>query len=142
MEYNKIVLFEGNKIRRVMRDGEWWYSVLDVIAVLTNSPQPKTYWAKMKDRDTELSKPFPFWEQLKMIADDGKMRETDVADTKGILRIVQSVPSTKAEPLKRWLAQVGYERIQEVENPELAQERMKQLYEQKGYSKSWIDKRL
>ena len=96
----------------------------------------------MKDRDGELSKPFPFWEQLKMVAGDGKMRETDVANTAGILRIVQSIPSPKAEPFKRWLAQVGYERIQEVENPELAQERIKLIYEQKGYSKDWIEKRL
>jgi len=142
MDSNKLVLFEGNKIRRVMHKNEWWFSILDVVDALTNSPQPKTYWAKMKDRDGELSKPFPFWEQLKMVAGDGKMRETDVANTAGILRIVQSIPSPKAEPFKRWLAQVGYERIQEIENPELAQERMKLIYERKGYSKDWIEKRL
>ncbi len=83
-----------------------------------------------------------FCNQLKLIAEDGKLRETDCADTEGIFRIIQSIPSKKAEPFKRWLARVGYERIQEIENPELAQERMKSLYEQKGYSKDWIEKRL
>lgn len=142
MENMKIALFEGKKVRKVFYEKEWWFSIQDVVFVLTGSPQPKTYWAKMKERDREMSQPFPFWEQLKMIAEDGKMRLTDCADMKGILRIVQSIPSPKAEPFKRWLAKVGYERVQEIENPELAQERMKQLYEQKGYSKEWIEKRL
>ena len=83
-----------------------------------------------------------FCHQLKLGAEDGKLRETDCADTEGIFRIIQSIPSKKAEPFKRWLAKVGYERVQEIENPELAQERMKELYEKKGYPKSWIDKRL
>ena len=96
------------------------FSILDVIAALTDSPQPKTYWAKMKERDKAMSQPFPFWEQLKMPAEDGKMRETDCADTEGMFRIIQSIPSPKAEPFKRWLAKVGYERIREIENPELA----------------------
>ena len=142
MEDTKITLFEGKKVRKIFYKEEWWFSIQDVVLVLTDSPQPKTYWAKMKERDKEMSQPFPFWEQLKMIAEDGKMRLTDCANIKGILRIVQSIPSPKAEPFKRWLAKVGYERIQEIENPELAQERMKELYEQKGYPKDWIDKRL
>ncbi len=115
---------------------------MDIISVLTNSPQPKTYWAKMKDRDKALIEPFPFWEQLKMPAEDGKMRETDCANTEGIFRIVQSIPSPKAEPLKRWLAKVGYERVQEIENPELATKRTRLLYKLKGYPEDWIEKRM
>jgi hypothetical protein len=96
----------------------------------------------MKERDTALSEPFPFWEQLKMPAEDGKMRETDCANTEGILRIIQSIPSSKAEPLKRWLARVGYERMQEIENPELATKRTRLLYKLKGYPEDWIEKRM
>ena len=144
MEENKgkLVLFEGKKIRRVWHDGEWFFSIIDIVEVLAESPSPKTYWAKIKKREFEQLELFPIWEQLKMLAEDGKMRETDCANTKNILRIIQSIPSKKAEPFKQWLAMVGYERIQEIENPELAQERMKHLYEQKGYSKEWIEKRL
>ncbi|MCX6739492.1 MAG: Bro-N domain-containing protein, partial [Candidatus Parcubacteria bacterium] len=119
-----------------------WFSVLDVIQVLTNSPEPKTYWAKMKERDKEISEPFPFWEQLKLPAGDGKMRETDCADTEGIFRVIQSIPSPKAEPFKRWLAKVGYERVQEIEDPELATKRTRTLYKLKGYSEDWIEKRM
>ena len=115
---------------------------MDIVGVLTDSPQPKTYWAKMKERDVALSQPFPFWEQLKMPAPDGKMRETDCANTEGILRIIQSIPSPKAEPLKRWLAKVGYERMQEIENPELATKRTRLLYKLKGYPEDWIEKRM
>src|SRR3989338_388720 len=109
---------------------------------LPDSPQPKTYWAKMKDRDKEMSQPFPFWEQLKLLAEDGKMRETDCANTETILRIIQSIPSPKAEPFKRWLAKVGYERIKEIEDPELATKRTRFLYKAKGYSDDWIEKRM
>ena len=109
---------------------------------LPDSPQPKTYWAKMKDRDKEMSQPFPFWEQLKLLAEDGKMRETDCANTERILRIIQSIPSPKAEPLKRWLAKVGYERVQKIENPELATKRTRLLYKLKGYPDDWIEKRM
>jgi hypothetical protein len=96
----------------------------------------------MKDRDKSLSEPFPFWEQLKLAAEDGKMRETDCANTEGLLRIIQNIPSPKVEPLKRWLAKVGYERIQEVKNPELATKRTKLLYKLKGYPEDWIEKRM
>ena len=137
-----IALFKGKEIRKIIHKKEWWFSILDIIGVLTDSPQPKTYWAKMKERDTALSQPFPFWEQLKMPAPDGKMRETDCANTEGILRIIQSIPSPKAEPLKRWLAKVGYERMQEIENPELATKRTRLLYKLKGYSEDWIEKRM
>lgn len=139
---NHLALFRGKKIRKTIYKKEWWFSILDVIGALTDSPQPKTYWAKMKERDKEMSQPFPFWEQLKMPAEDGKMRETDCADTEGMFRIIQSIPSPKAEPFKRWLAKVGYERIQEIENPELATKRAKMLYKLKGYPDDWIEKRM
>jgi prophage antirepressor-like protein len=142
MEQNKIVVFGSNKIRRIWHKDEWYFSVVDVVAALTDSPTPRQYWGKVKQRefvDLQLS---PNWVQLKLEAADGKKYTTDCANTKGMFRIIQSIPSSKAEPFKQWLAQVGYERVQEIENPELAQERMKYLYEQKGYSKDWIDKRL
>ena len=142
MEENKIAIFKGRTVRRIIYKNEWWFSILDVIKILTDSPQPKTYWAKMKDRDKEMSQPFPFWEQLKMPAEDGKMRETDCASTEGIFRIIQSVPSPKAEPFKRWLAKVGYERIKEIEDPELATKRTRMLYKLKGYPDDWIEKRM
>ncbi|MEI8143737.1 MAG: Bro-N domain-containing protein [Candidatus Berkelbacteria bacterium] len=141
-ETTKIALFKGIKIRKTLFQNEWWFSVIDVVEALTDSPQPKTYWAKMKDRDTEMSQPFPFWEQLKLLAEDGKMRETDCADTEGIFRIIQSVPSPKAEPFKRWLAKVGFERVREIENPELATKRTRMLYKLKGYPEDWIEKRM
>jgi len=140
-EVEKVALFDGQKIRRVLVSDEWWFSVVDVVRVLTDSPQPKTYWAKIKEREFGLGQSFPFWEQLKLVASDGKKYATDCANTEGIFRIIQSIPSPKAEPFKRWLAKVGYERIQEIENPELAMDRMKAIYEKKGYSKDWIDKR-
>lgn len=143
MKNNKIALFEGKKIRKILHHGEWWFSVIDVIAVLTESKIPKRYWSDLKIKlKTEGSEVYEKIVRLKMEAFDGKMRETDCANTEVMMRIVQSIPSKKAEPLKRWLAKVGYERIQEIENPELAQERMKAIYEKKGYSKSWVDKRL
>ena len=138
----KIAIFRKKEIRKTIYKNEWWFSVLDIIGVLTGSPQPKTYWAKMKNRDKAISQPFPFWEQLKLLSDDGKMRETDCATTEGMFRIVQSIPSPKAEPLKRGLAKVGYERVQEIEDPELATKRTKMLYKLKGYSENWIEKRM
>ncbi|OGH83939.1 MAG: phage antirepressor protein [Candidatus Magasanikbacteria bacterium RIFOXYA2_FULL_44_8] len=141
-QIHQIALFKGKAIRKTLYQKEWWFSILDVIGVLTDSPQPKTYWAKMKERDEALTQPFPFWEQLKMTAEDGKMRETDCANTEGMFRIVQSIPSPKAEPLKRWLAKVGYERVQEIENPELATKRTRLLYKLKGYPEDWIEKRM
>lgn len=142
MENIKITLFKGNKIRKMLHKNEWWFSILDIVTVLTDSPDSKTYWAKMKARDTEMSQPFPFWEQLKMPAFDGKMRETDCADTEGVFRIIQSIPSSKAEPFKKWLAKVGYERVEEIENPELATKRTRLLYKLKGYSEDWIENRM
>ena len=145
-ENTQIKLFEEKKVRSVWEDQEqqWYFSVIDVVEVLTESVNPRDYWFKMKKRvhsedGLELS---TICRQFKMTAQDGKMRETDCANVKSLFRIIQSIPSPKAEPFKQWLAQVGYERMQEIENPELAQERMKELYEKKGYPKDWIDKRL
>ena len=139
-----IVLFEGRKVRRVWHKGEWCYSVIDVVEVLTDSENPRNYWNMMKNREEKQAEVQLYTNcvQLKMIATDGKSRETDCANTKNILRIIQSIPSKKAEPFKQWLAQVGKERLDEIENPELAQERMKAIYEKKGYPKDWIEKRL
>ncbi len=144
-KYKPIILFEDIPIRRkwVEKDEKWYFSIIDIVQTLTESPRPRKYWnalkTKLKDEGSEVSQNMG---QLKLIASDGKMRETDVADIETIFRIIQSVPSKKAEPFKRWLAKVGYERVQEIENPEIAQERMKMIYKQKGYSKNWINKRL
>ena len=143
MKDNKLVVFQDKKIRRIMVDDEWYFSVVDVVAALTDSLDPGAYWRKLKQRLTaEGSQVVTFCHGLKLQAPDGKMRITDCANVKGMFRIIQSIPSPKAEPFKQWLAQVGYERVLEIENPELAQDRMKELYEQKGYPKDWIDKRL
>ena len=144
METTRIALFEGRQIRKIIYNDEWWFSVVDVIEALTGSINPRDYWFKMKIRVNEeggfqLS---TICRQLKLKAPDKKMRSTDCANTEGVFRIIQSIPSPKAEPFKRWLAKVGYERVKEIENPELAQERMKQIYVQKGYPQDWIDKRL
>lgn len=143
---NKIAIFKGKGIRRIIHNDEWWFSIVDICNVLTDSPDHKTarkYWNKLSQRlRKEGSEVVTICHRLKLLAPDGKMRITDCANTEGIFRIIQSIPSPKAEPFKRWLAKVGYERVQEIENPELAQQRMKMLYEQKGYSKDWIDKRL
>ena len=141
---NKIALFEEKAIRKIWdKDNEkWLFSVVDVIAALTNSDNPAVYWRVLKKRlKDEGSETVTFCNGLKMRAPDGKMRLTDVADTEGILRIIESIPSPKAEPFKRWLAKVGSERIAEISNPELAAKRMRSLYEQKGYPKSWIEQR-
>ncbi|MCQ2314375.1 MAG: Bro-N domain-containing protein [Bacteroidales bacterium] len=141
---SNIKLFQDKKIRSTWNEEEeqWYFSVVDVVEVLTDSPNPRQYWRKMKDRDLKEYETYPIWVQLKLSAPDGKMRNTDCANVKSLLRIIQSIPSPNAEPFKQWLAHVGYERLQEIENPELAQERMKELYEKKGYPKEWIDKRL
>ena len=139
---NKLTVFQDKNIRRTWHQEEWFYSVVDIIAVLTNSPTPRQYWGKVKDREFTKPQLSPIWVQLKLLSKDGKKYMTDCANTKGVFRIIQSIPSKKAEPFKIWLAQVGKERLDEIENPVLAQERMKAIYEQKGYPKDWIDKRL
>jgi DNA-damage-inducible protein D len=140
-----IKLFHHKQIRSVWneQDYKWYFSVADVVEVLTDSANVKDYIKKMRKRDPELNSNWgTLCPPLEMLALDGKRRKTQCANAESLLRIIQSIPSPKAEPFKRWLARVGFERLEEIENPELAQERMKQLYEQKGYPKDWIDKRL
>ena len=140
---NKLITFQNQRIRRIWHEDQWWFSVVDVVAVLTESKDAGAYWRKLKQRlKAEGSEVVTNCHALKLEAPDGKKYATDCANTETMFRIIQSIPSKNAEPFKRWLAKVGYERIQEIEDPELAQERMKNIYEQKGYSKDWIDKRL
>ena len=144
---NSIKLFEQKQVRSkwIEKEGKWYFSVVDVVTVLTESSNPRRYWSDLK---TQLAEKEGFVElygkivQLKMTAPDGKLRETDCASTEGILRIIQSIPSPKAEPFKRWLAQVGSERLDEIENPEIAAKRMREIYKAKGYGDEWIEKRV
>lgn len=143
-EITKIAVFRNKEIRKTIYKNEWWFSVIDVIEALTDSSNPNDYWYKMKIRvksedGFELS---TICRQLKLEAPDGKLRETDCANTETLFRIIQSIPSPKAEPFKRWLAKVGYERIQEIEDPELAQKRARALYQAKGYPENWIERRM
>ncbi len=137
-------VFEGKEIRKVWHNEEWWFSIVDVVGALTDSVDAKDYWYRLKQREKESSgiELSTFCRQLKLIAEDGKMRETDCANTEGLFRIIQSIPSRKAEPFKLWLAKVGYERVVETEDPELAFNRAMRTYFQKGYSKEWINQRL
>ena len=134
-----LVVFQDKKIRRIWHNDEWYFSVVDIIVALTDSTDAKDYWYRLKKREQEegLDELSTFCRQLKLQASDGKYYATDCANTKNIFRIIQSIPSKKAEPFKQWLAQVGYERVQEIENPELAQNRVKEYYELKGYPKDW-----
>ena len=136
-------VFQEKTIRRTWHNEEWWFSVIDVCGVLTDSPDAGAYWRKLKQRlGAEGSEAVTFCHGLKLEAPDGKQRVTDCANNEGLFRIIQSIPSPKVEPIKRWLAKVGKERLDEIENPELAMGRMQDLYEKKGYPKEWIDKRL
>ena len=144
MNDTKIAIFKKKEIRKTLFQNEWWFSVTDVVGALTESVDARDYWYKMKIRvkseeNIELS---TICRQLKLIASDGKKYETDCANTEGIFRIIQSIPSPKVEPFKRWLAKVGYERVQEIENPELATKRTKLIYKLKGYPEDWIEKRM
>ncbi|HOS83480.1 MAG TPA: BRO family protein [Bacteroidales bacterium] len=141
---SQIKLFQDKRIRAVWNaDDELWYFVVeDVVAVLTDSLDPKQYVKRLKQRDVELAKGWVQIVPTLVVETTGGKQKMSCANIKGLFRIIQSIPSPKAEPFKLWLSQVGYERVQEIENPELAQERMKDLYEQKGYPKDWIDKRL
>ena len=139
----KTAVFKGKRIRKAIHKNEWWFSVVDVCGALTDSIDAGAYWRKLKQRlKEEGSEVVTFCHGLKLEASDGKKYETDCANTEGIFRIIQSVPSPKAEPFKRWLAKVGYERVQEIENPELATKRTRMLYKLKGYSDNWIEKRM
>lgn len=138
--------FDNHEIRRIWDEETetWWFSVIDVVGALSESSNPSVYWSQLKRREkTSIGQePFTFCKRLKMPAADGKMRLTDCADTEGVFRIIQSIPSPKAEPFKQWLARVGYERLQETENPELAAQRVREIYRAKGYSEEWIERRL
>ena len=142
---NSLKLFEGNQIRSVWneQEEEWYFSVVDVVQALTDSTNPRDYWYRVKARmdEEESAELSTSCRQLKMQSSDGKRYLTDAANPKGILRIIQSIPSKKAEPFKLWLAKVGSERIDEIQNPELAVARMRQIYREKGYTESWIQQR-
>ncbi len=140
----KIALFHGQEIRKTFHNEEWWFSVIDVVEILSGSDRPRKYWNDLKKKLEEegfaqLSEKIG---QLKLQSSDGKFYETDCANTETIFRIIQTIPSPNAEPFKRWLAKVGYERMQEIEDPELATKRTRELYKAKGYSEAWIEKRM
>jgi DNA-damage-inducible protein D len=143
---SNIKLFESKKIRSEWNESEqkWYFAIIDVIEVLTESNNPRRYWSDLKRKlNVEgFSQLYEFIVQLKMISSDGKRYVTDCADAKGLLRIIQSIPSSKAEPFKQWLAQVGSDRLDEIENPELATQRTRELYKLKGYPDDWIEKRM
>ena len=130
--------FNFKPIRKIWHNDEWYFSIIDIIEILTGSAQPSTYWGMLKKRENQL---FTICEKFKFLAPDGKMRPTDCAHTEGVLRIIMSVPSPKAEPLKLWLAQVGKEKIEEINDPELGVERLHELYRARGYSEEWIKSR-
>ncbi|MFH1751482.1 MAG: Bro-N domain-containing protein [archaeon] len=143
MKEKALVVFQDKKIRRTWHENEWFFSVIDVVEALTDSNNPRNYWSMLKSRELENGIELSTnCVQLKLEAPDGKLRETDCANTRILFRLIQSIPSPKAEPFKLWLAKVGFERVQEIENPELAQKRMKELYKAKGYSDEWIEKRV
>ena len=142
---SKIAIFKGTQIRKVIHQDEWYFSIVDIIEVLTESSNARRYWSDLKSKliDNEgFSQLYEKIVQLKMESSDGKNYLTDTANTETIFRIIQSIPSPKAEPFKRWLAKVGYERIQEIEDPELAAKRGRAIYKAKGYPENWIEKRM
>ncbi|MFZ1019437.1 MAG: BRO family protein [Minisyncoccia bacterium] len=139
-----IVLFEKSEVRRIWHKEEWYFSVMDVVAILSESTNPQVYWRVLKKRliDEGSNETVTKCNALKMVAEDGKMRLTDVASLEVVFRIIQSIPSPKAEPFKQWLAKVGQERIEEIQDPERAMLRAKKIYEQKGYDDEWVAKRM
>ncbi|MDF1579013.1 MAG: Bro-N domain-containing protein [Desulfobulbales bacterium] len=139
---DKLVVFKGKGIRRTLHNNEWWFVVEDVVLALIDSKDPKQYIQRMKQRDPELGKGWVQIVHTLAIETPGGKQRMLCANTEGLFRIIQSIPSPKAEPFKRWLAKVGYERVQEIENPELATKRTKALYRAKGYSETWIEKRM
>ncbi len=142
-ENTKLAIFQQKEIRKIIYNDEWWFSVVDICEVLTATVNSGAYWRKLKQRlIKEESEVVTFCHGLKLEARDGKKYKTDCANTEGIFRIIQSIPSPKAEPFKQWLSKVGYERIKEIEDPELATKRTRELYKAKGYSEDWIEKRM
>jgi len=142
---SNIKLFQSQQVRTYWdrTEEKWYFVIIDIIEILTESIKPRDYWYRLKKRERENGIELSTnCRQLKMKAKDGKMRETEIADTETLLRIIQSIPSPKAEPFKRWLAKVGYERLEEIENPELASKRTREIYKTKGYSDDWIEKRM
>lgn len=140
---NKLVVFQDVEVRRAWHKNEWYYSLVDIVEILSGSNNPTDYLKKIRSRDEELKNYIGTnCPHVEMLTATGKNRKTLAGNTKDVFRLIQSIPSKKAEPFKQWLSQVGKERLDEIENPELAQERMKEIYEQKGYPKDWIDKRL
>lgn len=140
-----LVVFQEKSIRRSWHENGWWFSVIDVVGILSDSNNPNRYWSDLKRKLVQEAGSEQAYEKivrLKLIASDGKQRDTDCANTEALFRIIQSIPSPKAEPFKRWLAKVGYERVKEIENPELASARARELYQAKGYPQVWIEKRL
>jgi DNA-damage-inducible protein D len=138
----KIALFKGRQIRKIIYNNEWWFVVEDVVLALIDSNDPKQYVQRMKSRDLELAKGWVQIVHTLEVPTEGGKQMMNCANTEGIFRIIQSVPSSKAEPFKRWLAKVGYERVKEIEDPELATKRTRMLYKLKGYSDDWVEKRM
>jgi DNA-damage-inducible protein D len=139
MKDSNLISLDGERIRKAWHNDQWFFSIVDVIDVLVESKSPRIYWGKLKEREPQL---LTICQQLKLKASDGRQRLTDCANTEGVLRIVMSVPSPKAEPLKMWLAEQGKRTIDETENPELLTQRQAELYKAKGYSDEWIQRRL
>lgn len=141
----KIAIFKGKQIRKTVFNDEWYFSIVDIVDTLTDSSSPRRYWSDLKKKlieDEGFDQLYEKIVQLKMESKDGKKYLTDTANTETLFRIIQSIPSPKAEPFKRWLAKVGYERVQEIEDPELATKRTRALYKAKGYPEDWIEKRM
>jgi hypothetical protein len=138
----RVALFQGNQVRRVIHNNEWWFVVVDVVAVLTDSANPTDYFNKVRQRDPELAKGYGQIVHPLSVPTAGGPQKLNCANTEGLFRLIQSIPSPKAEPFKRWLAKIGCERIQEIEDPELATKRTRALYKAKGYSDDWIEKRM
>jgi DNA-damage-inducible protein D len=140
-EGTALVVFQGRGIRRVWHGDEWWFVLEDIVSVLTDSKDPKQYLNKMRQRDEPLSEGWVQIVHTLSVDTAGGKQKMNCVNTRGAFRLIQSIPSSKAEPFKRWLAKVGYERIQEIEDPEIAMKRMREIYLSKGYSEDWIEKR-
>ncbi len=139
-----IAVFEEKEVRKIWHDEQWYFSIIDIVSILSESPHPRRYWSDLKRKliSEGYSELYDKIVQLKLVSSDGKLYETDSTNLQGIFRIIQSIPSPKAEPFKQWLAKVGQERIEEIQDPERAIVRAKKIYDQKGYSEDWIAKRM